>query len=120
MKRAFQLQFILLGTFVLSQADAFAQNDTLYTRSKVGAFKLIDRGFGFLGTSRHHNKDDSFTNFVNYHAAFALWVGAVTSSDETRVTSGNGNALSRQPEWAPLPETFQINTQTGWPGIRRA
>ncbi|MGH7492593.1 MAG: FlgD immunoglobulin-like domain containing protein [bacterium] len=69
----------------------------------------MDRGFGFLGTSRHHNKEADFTNFVNYHAAFALWVGAVTPSGERRVTSGSGNAVSRAPEWAPRPETFQID-----------
>jgi hypothetical protein len=113
MLKKFQFLTPLLCAWALLPCGAFAQNDTMYVRSKVGAFKLMDRGFGFLGTSRHHNKEADFTNFVNYHAAFALWVGAVNSSGEIQVTSGSGNALSRVPEWAPHPESFRVNPQTG-------
>lgn len=116
----FQFLILLLAGVTLLPAVAFAQSqDTLYLRSKVGAFKLMDRGFGFLGTSRHHNKEAEFTNFVNYHAAFALWVGAITASGEMRVTSGSSNASDRIPEWAPRSETFRVNSPAALPSVEK-
>lgn len=112
----------LLVVYCISSSNlinGLAQQNNIEHWSKVGGFKLLHRGYGVLSTARHINKENTFTDYVNYYAQFALWIGAVNSNGEIFVTTGTGNAMSRRPEWAPKRQSFQVTTQTGFPQVEK-
>ncbi len=109
MKQMAQMMLVIL--FMLSCIFVIGQEVLADSKAKVGGLELPNRAFGVFGTARHANKDTAFTNYVNYYAEFALWVGAVNSKGKSLVT---GNSAVSRSEWTAKIKSFSAKTNTGF------
>ncbi len=107
-------QMMLVILFMLSCIFVIGQEVLADSKAKVGGLELPNRAFGVFGTARHANKDTAFTNYVNYYAEFALWVGAVNSKGKSLVSAGAGNSVVSRSEWTAEVKSFAATTNTGF------
>jgi hypothetical protein len=119
MKRKFWIILVVGVVSLVSLRSSFSQEPTVEVRTKVGGLKLPDQTFGSFGAARHINKDSTFTGYVNYHAEFALWLGARNSQGKILVSAGSGNELTHQPEWTPVIPELQVETENLLPQVEK-
>ncbi len=98
---------------------AFAQATDSERLSKVGGFKLPDDAYGYWSIDSHRNENVRFTDFVNYSARCALWVGGRTAENKVSVTAGTGNQMTHQPEWLPDVASTVVNEETAFQQVEK-
>lgn len=102
--------FIVIGIGV----SLFAQIEDEAPVAEIGEFQLTTQALGRFGTVPHEGVPEETPN---YYAHFSLWIGAVDQNGAIHVTSAEEGV---EPEWRPLPGTWEEDIENTLPAVKTA